>query len=68
MWVNIYAFMRKDDEITFATVNPDTRELLKTFLTAADAQVQQAIDKAQNAFIFWRETPFGVGAGPRRTP
>ncbi|WP_158913208.1 NAD-dependent succinate-semialdehyde dehydrogenase [Caulobacter sp. S45] len=46
--------------MTFATINPYTGELLKTFPSATDAEVRQAIEKAHDAFLSWRETPFAA--------
>ncbi|MBS0253481.1 MAG: NAD-dependent succinate-semialdehyde dehydrogenase [Proteobacteria bacterium] len=42
----------------FVTTNPYTGEVLKTFPTATESEIKQAIDKAHNAFLGWRETSF----------
>ena len=46
----------------FATTNPFTGETLKTFPTATDAQVVEAIGAAHQAFRSWRETSFAERA------
>jgi len=43
--------------MTYATTNPYTGEVLKTFPNATDAEVKQAIDKAHRAFLVWKEVP-----------
>ncbi|WP_409562166.1 NAD-dependent succinate-semialdehyde dehydrogenase [Hyphomicrobium sp. B1] len=42
----------------FVTTNPYTGEVLKTFPTASESEIKQAIDKAHDAFLSWRETSF----------
>ncbi|GMM60355.1 NAD-dependent succinate-semialdehyde dehydrogenase [Novosphingobium pituita] len=42
----------------FATTNPYTGEVLKTFPTATDDEIRQAIGQAHEAFLGWKETPF----------
>ena len=42
----------------FATTNPYTGEVLKTFPTASDDEVKAAIAQADTAFRGWRETSF----------
>ena len=49
--------------MTFATTNPFTGEVLKTFPTATDDEIRQAIGKADGAFKLWRETCFAKRAG-----
>jgi succinate-semialdehyde dehydrogenase/glutarate-semialdehyde dehydrogenase len=44
--------------VAYATINPYTGELLKTFADASDAEVDQAIQNAHAAFRQWRETSF----------
>lgn len=44
--------------MAYATVNPYTGELLKSFDDATDLEVRDAIEKAHNAFVHWRETSF----------
>ncbi|KWR80378.1 NAD-dependent succinate-semialdehyde dehydrogenase [Pseudomonas sp. PI1] len=44
--------------MAYATINPYTGELLKTFPEATDAQVEQALDDAHNAFLDWKERSF----------
>jgi len=44
--------------MTFATTNPFTGEVLKTFPTATDDEIRQAIGNADAAFKLWRERPF----------
>ncbi|MDE1148019.1 MAG: NAD-dependent succinate-semialdehyde dehydrogenase [Azospirillaceae bacterium] len=48
--------------MTYATTNPYTGEVLKTFPDATDAEVGHAIDNAHAAFLSWRETPFAERA------
>jgi succinate-semialdehyde dehydrogenase / glutarate-semialdehyde dehydrogenase len=49
--------------MAYATTNPYTGEVLKTFPDATDAEVDRAIDRAHAAFLTWRETPFPARAG-----
>lgn len=44
--------------MAYATTNPYTGEVLRTFPDAADAEVTQAIESAHKAFLSWRETSF----------
>lgn len=46
--------------MAYATTNPYTGELIKTFPEATDAEVSAAIDNAHQAFLSWRETPFSA--------
>ncbi len=46
----------------FSSTNPYTGELLKTFPQASDADINQAIEKAHNTFLKWRETNFSERA------
>ena len=46
----------------YATVNPFTGATIKTFPDATDAQVQQAIAGAHEAFVSWKETSFETRA------
>jgi succinate-semialdehyde dehydrogenase/glutarate-semialdehyde dehydrogenase len=48
--------------MAYATTNPYTGELLKTFPDASDAEVDQAIGKAHTAFLEWKETRFAERA------
>jgi succinate-semialdehyde dehydrogenase/glutarate-semialdehyde dehydrogenase len=41
----------------YATTNPYTGEVLKTFRDATDAEVDEAIDRAHRAFLAWRIVP-----------
>lgn len=43
--------------MAYATTNPYTNEVLKTFPDATDAEVKLALDKAHTAFLSWKETP-----------
>ena len=42
----------------YATTNPYTNEVVKTFPDATDADVDAALDKAHAAFLSWRTTSF----------
>jgi len=42
----------------YATTNPYTGEVVKTFPETTDAEVIQAIEKAHAAFLSWRKTSF----------
>lgn len=44
--------------MAYATTNPYTGELLKTFPDANDAEVDRAIEKAHAAFLEWKQTSF----------
>ena len=46
----------------FATTNPYNGEVLQTFPTATDDEVRQAIGRAHEAFLQWRETSFAERA------
>ncbi|MFB9948578.1 NAD-dependent succinate-semialdehyde dehydrogenase [Rhizobium puerariae] len=48
--------------MAYASTNPYTGEVLKTFAYATDATVRDAIGKAHAAFLAWRETPFATRA------
>ncbi|MCX5512776.1 succinate-semialdehyde dehydrogenase [Kaistia algarum] len=48
--------------MAYATTNPYTGEVLKTFPDAADADVKQAIGDAHAAFLSWRESSFAERA------
>jgi succinate-semialdehyde dehydrogenase/glutarate-semialdehyde dehydrogenase len=43
--------------MAYATTNPYTGHVVKTFPNATDAEVKKAIEKAQGAFLTWKETP-----------
>lgn len=43
--------------MAYATVNPYTNELVRSFETATAEEVEAAIDHAHAAFLTWRETP-----------
>jgi len=42
----------------YATINPYTGTTVKVFPDTTDAEVKQAIEKAQGAFLAWKETSF----------
>ncbi|WP_417071255.1 NAD-dependent succinate-semialdehyde dehydrogenase [Niveibacterium terrae] len=44
--------------MAYATLNPYTGEQLKVFPDATDSEVAEAITKAHQAFLAWRETSF----------
>ncbi|MCB8877402.1 NAD-dependent succinate-semialdehyde dehydrogenase [Acidisoma silvae] len=44
--------------MTYATTNPYTGEVLKTFADATDAEVNQALDDAHAAFLAWKNVSF----------
>jgi len=48
--------------MTYATTNPYTGEVLKTFPYATDSEVEQAISAAHAAFLDWRQTPMAQRA------
>ncbi|HEY9213999.1 MAG TPA: NAD-dependent succinate-semialdehyde dehydrogenase [Ancylobacter sp.] len=48
--------------MTYATINPYTGEILKTFADATDTEVDDAITQAHTAFLSWRDTPFAERA------
>ncbi|PRX05920.1 UNVERIFIED_ORG: succinate-semialdehyde dehydrogenase/glutarate-semialdehyde dehydrogenase [Martelella mediterranea] len=48
--------------MTYATTNPFTGELIKSFPDATDVQVENAIAGAHDAFLAWRETSFAARA------
>lgn len=48
----------------YRTLNPATEELLETFPTATEAEIERALADAQRAFEGWREVPFERRAEP----
>ncbi|ORJ48936.1 succinate-semialdehyde dehydrogenase [Kluyvera intermedia] len=44
----------------YATINPFTGEVIKTFPDATDSQVSDAISKAHHAFLDWKSTSFAT--------
>ena len=44
--------------MAYASTNPFTGVVLKTFPDATDAEVKQAIEKAHRAFLAWKGTSF----------
>jgi succinate-semialdehyde dehydrogenase / glutarate-semialdehyde dehydrogenase len=46
----------------YATTNPYTGEVVKTFPDATDAEVDAALDKGHAAFLSWRATSFSERA------
>ncbi|ASN50870.1 NAD-dependent succinate-semialdehyde dehydrogenase [Sinomonas sp. R1AF57] len=50
------------DEPGYRVLNPATGEVVETFPTATDEQVQEALAAAQAAFESWRETPIEARA------
>ena len=46
----------------YATTNPYTSEVLKTYPDASNAEVAQAIDQAHSAFLAWKDTSFAERA------
>jgi succinate-semialdehyde dehydrogenase/glutarate-semialdehyde dehydrogenase len=44
--------------MSYATINPYTGDVVKTFPYATDAEVERAIDRAHGAFQAWKETSF----------
>lgn len=44
--------------MSYATTNPYSGEVLRTFPDATDAEVEQAIEKAHATFLSWKETSF----------
>lgn len=41
--------------MAYATTNPYTGQVMKTFANATDAEVAQALDRAQAAFVAWKD-------------
>jgi succinate-semialdehyde dehydrogenase/glutarate-semialdehyde dehydrogenase len=48
--------------MTYATTNPYSGEVLKTFPDATDAEIELAIANAHAAFLSWKETSFAERA------
>lgn len=48
--------------MAYATINPYTNQLVQSFPDATDAEVDQAIAKADTAFQSWRKTSFPTRA------
>ncbi len=48
--------------MAYATTNPYSGEVLKTFPDATDAEVDRALSDAHAAFTHWRQTAFGTRA------
>lgn len=54
--VNGKILIFKEKKMTYATTNPYTGELVKSFPDATDAEVSVILDKAQAAFEVWSKT------------
>lgn len=52
--------------MSYATTNPYTGEVVKTFPDATDAEVVSAIETAHAAFLQWKKTPFSKRASVLR--
>mgnify|MGYP000016945633 CR=1 FL=1 len=52
--------------MTYATTNPYTGEILKTFPDATDAEVARAIEAADSTFQTWKDTSFATRASVMR--
>lgn len=52
--------------MAYATTNPYTGEVVKTFVDATDADVSAAIDKAHATFLTWKKSTFAVRAAVMR--
>lgn len=48
--------------MAYATTNPYTGEVVKTFADATDQEVQNALDNAYGAFVSWRDVSFAERA------
>jgi succinate-semialdehyde dehydrogenase/glutarate-semialdehyde dehydrogenase len=48
--------------MTIASTNPATGETVKTFPPHSDQQIDQALERAAQAFPLWRKTPFAERA------
>lgn len=48
--------------MSYATTNPYTGEVVKTFPDATNAEVEQAIERAHTTFLSWKETSFAERA------
>ena len=48
--------------MAISTINPATGELLKTFVPATDAEIDQKIERAADAFSRYRKLPFAARA------
>jgi succinate-semialdehyde dehydrogenase/glutarate-semialdehyde dehydrogenase len=48
--------------MTYATTNPYTGEVLKTFPDATDIEINKAIEDANAAFLSWKDTSFAQRA------
>ncbi|CAG9297659.1 NAD-dependent succinate-semialdehyde dehydrogenase [Celerinatantimonas diazotrophica] len=46
--------------MAYATTNPYTAEVVKTFADATDEQVQQTLENGHKAFLSWKETPYST--------
>lgn len=52
----------KGDIMSYATTNPYSGEVLKTFPEATNAEVNQAIETAHEVFLAWKKTSFAERA------
>ena len=48
--------------MAYATTNPFTAEQVKVYPNATDAEIDAALDKAQAAYLSWRQTSFAERA------
>jgi succinate-semialdehyde dehydrogenase/glutarate-semialdehyde dehydrogenase len=51
--------LNKGVPMSYASKNPYTGELVRSFPNATDAEISSAIDAAHHAFLAWRTTGFG---------
>ena len=54
--------MEEEEEMAIATVNPATGQVLKTFESLSDAQLEVKLQKAADTFSTYRKTPFAERA------
>jgi len=50
------------EEMAIATVNPATGQVVKTFESLSDAQLEVKLQKAADTFLIYRKTPFAARA------
>jgi succinate-semialdehyde dehydrogenase / glutarate-semialdehyde dehydrogenase len=54
--------VEEEEEMAIATVNPATGQVLKTFESLSDAQLEVKLQKAADTFSTYRKTPFAERA------
>jgi succinate-semialdehyde dehydrogenase/glutarate-semialdehyde dehydrogenase len=55
--------IEKEEDMAYATTNPFTGEVVRTFPDATESEIETALAQAHETFLAWRETSFEHRAG-----